>query len=104
MKILWCWRCRMNLAMLDEKEYKVAYRLYIECMDDRSHGSDRIARFKPLLDYYKAVTGEEELEPNAIMHHRIAQYGPPCEKCGKPYRTPQASFCAACGNKRTNLE
>ena len=61
---------------------------------------DRQLRFKDLLDYYKRITGFEDTEPNAIMHHQIEQYGPPCKKCGKPYRTPQASFCAACGNKK----
>jgi hypothetical protein len=100
MKTLWCWRCKMELAMLNEEEYAIAYELYGKCMRNPEGFSDRKARFKPLLDYYKLVTGEEETEPNAIMHHRVAQYGPPCENCGKPYRTPVASFCAACGNKR----
>ena len=90
----------MELAMLNEEEFTIAYKLWSECVDARKPGVDRLIRFKPLLDYYKSVTGEEETEPNAIMHHRIAQYGPPCENCGKPYRTPQASFCPACGNKR----
>jgi len=72
----------MELAMLNEEEYAVAYKLYGECMDNPEGILDRKTRFKPLLDYYKAVTGEEETEPNAIMHHRIAQYGPPCENCG----------------------
>jgi len=34
-----------------------------------------------MLEYYEKVTGFKETEPNAIMHHRIAQYGPPCENC-----------------------
>ena len=99
MEKLWCWRCKMELCMLNEQEYKVARELYLKGMRN-SNSTLRTERFKELLDYYYFVTGEFETEPNAIMHHRIAQYGPPCEKCGKPYRTPQASFCAACGNKR----
>lgn len=87
--------------MLDEDEYARAYELYGEAIRDINREGGRLVRFKSLLDYYKEVTGWDETEPNAIMHHRIAQYGPPCEKCGKPYRTPQASFCAACGHKRT---
>jgi hypothetical protein len=90
----------MEVPMLDEEEYLKAYELYGECMRDMTFQGGRLLRFKPLLDYYKEVTGWDETEPNAIMHHRIAQYGPACEKCGKPYRTPQASFCAACGHKR----
>lgn len=100
MKELWCWRCKMKIPMLDEEEFAIAYKLYSEAIREVKFGKNRELRFKPLLDYYKSITGYDETEPNAIMHHRIAQYGPICEKCGKPYRTPQASFCAACGNKR----
>lgn len=87
--------------MLDEEEYAIASKLYSESIRYVKFGTDREARFKPLLDYYKGLTGIDETEPNAIMHHRIAEYGPPCENCGKPYRTPSASFCAACGHKRS---
>lgn len=87
----------MDVEMLDEIEFAKAAELYKTSFTNQDSYE---VRMKPLLDYYKEVTGFEETEPNAIMHHRIAQYGPPCENCGKPYRTPQASFCAACGNKR----
>jgi len=87
----------MEVPMLDKDEYAKAHKLYGECMRDIHKEGGRLARFKPLLDYYKEVTGWDETEPNAIMHHRFEQYGPPCENCEKPYRTPQASFCAACG-------
>ncbi|OEK04691.1 hypothetical protein [Roseivirga misakiensis] len=97
MKELWCWRCKMVLPMLDEEEYAEAYRLYGEAF--KKAGSFH-ERFKPVSDYYTKITGFEETHPNAIMHHRISLYGPPCENCGKPYRTPGATFCAACGNKR----
>lgn len=89
----------MEVAMLDEQEYRIAYELYGEGI--RAREGTRQERFKPLLDYYFQVTGEVETEPNAVMHHQIALYGPPCENCGKPYRTPKASFCAACGHKRS---
>lgn len=57
-------------------------------------------RFKAVIDYHKEITGEEETNVNVIAHHRIALFGPPCESCGKPYRTNLASFCAACGHRR----
>ena len=98
MEKLWCWRCKMEIPMLNEEEYSIASKLYSSAF--RAKEKTRAERFKPLLDYYKETIGFSETEPNAIMHHRIAQYGPACENCGKPYRTPQASFCAACGNKR----
>lgn len=100
MKNLWCWRCKMEVPMLDDDEYLIAYNLYREAFDVNKSGIPLKQRFKPLLEYYKEVSGFEETIPNAIMHHKISMYGPPCEKCGKPYRTPKASFCAACGNKR----
>jgi hypothetical protein len=101
MKILWCWRCKMEIPMLDEDEYEKAYFLYGQGMKNNFVGiSNRQERFKELLDYYFEVTNLKETEPNAIMHHRIEQYGPPCENCTKPYRTKQATFCAGCGHKR----
>ena len=50
-----------------------------------------------MLEMYKLLTGFEEVNPNAVMHHRVEQYGPPCPQCAKPLRTPEARFCAACG-------
>jgi len=99
MKVLYCWRCRMEIPMLDEVEYAKASDLYKAGFAGKGSTEQR---WQPLLDYYKGVTGVEETVPNAIMHHRVSQYGPPCEVCGKPYRTPLASFCAACGNRREN--
>lgn len=84
--------------MLDEEEYAKAWELYGKAFDLKEGTLKE--RHRELLDYYNDLTGEIETVPNAIMHHRIAQYGSPCENCGKPYRTPKASFCAACGHKR----
>ena len=100
MKNLWCWRCQMEVPMLNEEEYTIASKLYSQGFEKIESGKSREERFKPMLDYYNNLTRFEETQPNAILHHRIEHYGPPCENCGKPYRTPLASFCAACGNKR----
>ena len=83
--------------MLDDEEFAVASKLYQEAFS--KSGKSMQERFQPLLDYSNELTGFGETVPNAIMHHKISQYGKPCEKCGKPYRTPEASFCAACGNR-----
>jgi histone deacetylase complex regulatory component SIN3 len=98
MKNLWCWRCKLEIPMLDEEEFSYAQKLYREVIQNTKLTKDPKLRFKPLLEYYHQLTRYEETEPDAIMHHRIALYGQTCEKCGKPYRTPMASFCAACGN------
>src|SRR5690606_6506405 len=98
MEKLWCWRCRQVVGMLNEEEYRIAHELYGRGFKNNS--GVYADRFRELLNYYFEITGEVITEPNAVMHHRIAQYGPPCEQCEKPYRTPLASFCAACGNRR----
>ena len=83
--------------MLDDEEFKKAKEFY--SLGFKNAKSDR---FKPLIDYYAGLTGFQVVEDecNAIMHHQISLYGPRCENCGKPYRTPQVSFCGACGHKR----
>jgi hypothetical protein len=92
----------MEVPMLEGSEGDKAYELYGAAFRNSS-GNTMQERFKALIDYYKEVTGEEETNPNAIIHHIVEIYGPQCEKCGKPYRTSKASFCAGCGNKR-NLQ
>lgn len=52
---------------------------------------------KESLAAYERLTGFCETNPNALFHHRLSLYGPPCDNCGKPLRTPTALSCAACG-------
>jgi hypothetical protein len=94
----------MELPMLDDSEFALVAELYSLGLRTARKGGSRHEQFKALLDHYNGITGFGETEPNAIMHHRISMYGPPCEACGKPYRTPQATFCAACGRKRMSDE
>ena len=101
MEIKYCWRCKMNVPMLDKEEFLIASKLYSQGF--KIGKADIQDRFKELLDYYNNLTGFGETEPNSIMHHAIEQIGPDCENCGKPYRTPKAIICVACGNKR-NIE
>ncbi|MDT8070336.1 MAG: hypothetical protein ROO76_19380 [Terriglobia bacterium] len=87
MKMLWCWRCKAEMPMLDEEEYsQVTAR----------KGSGLRERFQPMLEEYERMTGFHEANPMAIFHHRISLYGPPCAHCGKPLRTPTAKVCGAC--------
>lgn len=61
-------------------------------------GLDR--RLWHLLAGYALFTGVRETNPNAVWHHIIKLYGPPCPHCGKPLRTPVARWCPACGEWR----
>jgi hypothetical protein len=111
MQWLWCWRCKTEMPMLDEVEYFEVFRLYGEGMNATKEfrqkwglpleGMEIEIRFKPLLDRYEQMTGMRETNPNAVMHHRLWLYGPPCHRCGKPLRTPKARICGSCMAPRT---
>ena len=59
-------------------------------------------RLDSLVKGYALFTGIVETVPNAIWHHVASLYGPPCEHCGKPLRTPRAKWCPACGGWRNS--
>ncbi len=82
--------------MLDEEEYAVIAKVYANAFGP-GQGQTIDERFKPVRDEYERMTGLAGCHQNAIKYHRIASYGPACATCGKPLRTPRASFCAACG-------
>ena len=58
---------------------------------------------KRALEIYERLTGFKETKPNALFHHRLSIYGPPCHSCGKPLRTPQARFCAMCSAEQNPI-
>jgi len=78
--------------MLNDEEFQRVASLL-----NKGQGESRKEKmFSALLDEYESVTGERETNPNAIFHHRLSMYGPPCSKCGKPLRTPRARLCGSC--------
>ncbi|WP_428312332.1 hypothetical protein [Hydrocarboniphaga sp.] len=56
------------------------------------------------LRVYAELTGFQETNANALFHHRLSLYGPPCRSCGKPLRTPIASYCPMCGTERVAID
>jgi len=109
-KVMYCWRCKVDLPMLDEDEFKSVHKLYGECIESVKEFRKRTGRplrnvpmhrlFLPVLMEYERLTGFKETNHNAIMHHRIRLYGPPCSSCGKPLRTPKSRKCLECGATR----
>jgi hypothetical protein len=110
MKMLWCWRCQQEMPMLEPEEAALVQRAQKQGMAfvvAEAHRRGRrllpmelegVAKhYQPLLEMYRLLTGFVETNPSAVVHHEVAQYGPPCPQCRKLLRTPQARFCAACG-------
>lgn len=92
--------------MLDEDEWeRISPRLHarIDAIKDyrRTHGVNLAEARRhvdcDVLDLYREMTGFEETNAEAIWHHRLSLFGPPCQACGHLLRTPRANFCAACG-------
>ena len=106
MKRLWCWRCKSEMPMLDDEEFAEVARLHHDAFRATKEFRERWGiplkgvsieeRFQPMLDCYERMTGMKETNPNAVMHHRLSMYGPPCKRCGRPLRTPKATLCGSC--------
>ena len=92
--------------MLDEEEFATISELYSDAIQGtkrfrETSGADirdpRIGElFRPVCDKYEQLTGFKEANANAIMHHRLALYGPACKHCGKPLRSANAKHCGNC--------
>jgi hypothetical protein len=94
------------MAMLDEEEFAAVSRLHRDAIIETKTYRERHGvalrdvptgeYFRPMLDCYERLTGMKETNPNAVWHHRLSLYGPPCKRCGKPLRTPSAKLCGSC--------
>lgn len=75
--------------MLDDDEYNRITDLFYDSRE-KLGTKDRPEDMSPVdywareaLDEYERITGYRETVFNAVMHHRISDYGPPCKNCGK---------------------
>jgi len=103
MRLMYCWRCRMELPMLDEGEWaRVAPLLSISNVKriQAAKGCDlkeaRRLWEEQACAVYTEITGVKETNINAVAHHRIALYGPECPECHRPLRTPTSAVCLYC--------
>jgi hypothetical protein len=92
--------------MLDDDEYAEVSKLYGEAMQATKEFRQRWniplekasieQRFEPVRSHYERLTGMKDCHENAILHHKLSLYGPPCKNCLRPLRTPKAKLCGSC--------
>lgn len=108
MKIQWCWKCKKDVPMLDEREWAEALALHLKAV--RYHkraveteAENDIAEHRradvALRECLNQLTHEMNEYPYACMNHahRVAARGDPCPNCGQALRTPAARQCFECG-------
>lgn len=108
--VMYCWRCAMDIPMLDEAEWEQLYPFLLDTVARiqafrQAHNASlkeaiQGTHFEEALAKYRELTGFTETNVNALWHHRAAEFGPPCAACAKPLRTPNARHCAECGTPR----
>jgi hypothetical protein len=109
-KIHHCWRCKILVPMLTDEEWGEIHLLirfdtewiktYRADTGASVHEANTALNSKA-LDRYFEITGFRETNINALYHHHLSLYGDECVSCGHLLRTPQSSFCANCGQKKT---
>src|SRR2546428_7461782 len=97
-RILYCWRCRAEVPMLEEDEWEEILRCLREGVEQiKDYRSTNSLSFEEAKDQvyghgallrYQQITGSCESNPTVLWHHRLSLFGPPCTNCGKPLRTP----------------
>lgn len=106
MEIHYCWRCETEVPFLDELEWSEIDPLIskqAELIKQYRHENNcNIATavqnaLKPATQKYFQLTGFNETNYEAILHHRLSIYGKPCSGCGHLLRTKTAKHCANCG-------
>jgi len=104
----YCWRCRIEVPMLDEAEWAelapflspIINRIqsYREQTGASLSDATKLGYEQPALAKYFELSGFRESNVNALWHHRLSQHGPPCPHCGKLLRTNRSARCVECGS------
>jgi hypothetical protein len=85
-----------GLATLDPESFRKIHEEFADDPDGLQRRLEFEREYGGMLREYKRTTGFPETNPMALYHHKAWMYGPPCEWCGKPLRTPEAKMCGAC--------
>jgi hypothetical protein len=87
----------LDNAIEQIKRYRTEHNVSLSEAKQHGYGQEALTR-------YFEIAGFREANANALWHHRLSLFGPPCSNCGKPLRTPQARHCAECGAPRANTD
>jgi hypothetical protein len=103
----------MELPMLTEEDWPRVAPFLTDCIEQikryREVNACSLAEAaangfgREACEIFEEITGFRETNANAIFHHRLSLYGPPCHVCGKLLRTPQANYCVMCGAQRQHV-
>lgn len=80
----------LSNAIEQIKRYRAEHCVSLREASAKGYGREALER-------YFQITGFRETNADALWHHRLSAFGPPCSACGKPLRTPRAKLCAECG-------
>ena len=93
--------------MLSDEEFALIEPLIIQEIRNYPAKHETLAEIKtgemistpsqPALDAYEKLTGYRLDNSKHLWFVRLSDYGRPCPACTKPFRTPQAKYCAECG-------
>ena len=112
MEIVYCWRVREFLAMLDEDEWEEMHPYLNDTINRikeyrEKHNCDLATAKKNFnleaTNKFEELTGYKDIPYDLIFYLRRSDYGPQCQHCNKVLRTPKAKFCAECGRKNQIL-
>ena len=112
-KTLYCWRCKIDIPMLEEHEWKQVEPYLVTGIEqikqyrEKYHASLGEAKAtgygKEALKIYNELAALTRPIQTHCGTHRLSEFGAPCSSCGKPLRTPTAKHCAECGALSFNL-
>ena len=71
------------------QEYRKTHNCSLE--EARARSADEA------MDLYEKLTGVRLDHPDQLYKVCLSQFGSPCPRCEKPFRTPRAKYCAECG-------